>query len=716
VTSVPAIWRLRATTGCIVVAAACLAAPATSAAPAAPAQTPTQTSLNNAGWTFAADPANTGVGRGWQRGDFKGVQVTLPHITDARTTRTAYQGGIGWYRATITAPKSNKGTAWVLRFAQVRRIADVWLDGKKVGSHTGSYEPFELPVTELADGKPHTLVIRTNNRLQPGRRIDGWWNWGGITRAVSLIPRGALAISNTGALPQRTCDTGGGNCRWTVLVDTTIANNGNRSLRPTVSATLTGPDGKSAGSASVPTRPLVPGETARVRFRVPVTGTAQLWSTTTPNLYEASVAATANGGIGTPAVETTTLGLRSVRVIDGIIYLNGKPIELRGASIHEDVPGRGPALSDRNVEQIVGHLKAIGANVTRAHYALDPRLLDKLDRAGIMVWSQAPVYHRDNELDTEAGRAESLRVVQAAVMQTRNHPSVITHSVANELSTHPDTRPGTRRFLADARNLTTDLNPTLPTAVDVLSYPGLKRQESYGAFDMLGLNTYFGWYPGRAGHSTAELSTLKPFVKGMRAWYPNTALVMTEFGAEATTNGPANEKQTYAFQQRYIRETLNLASSLPELSGAIYWTLQEFAVKPDWDGGAQRVASQRDAFHHKGVLTHDGRKKPGWDALRSDINATPLERSSREVALATGIPQPTGQRGRLGLTATMIILIAALALLAMDVIAMLAWRRHAHADEDELIAAALALPVPAAPALSVIAGGGEDDGRGERVA
>ena len=453
-----------------------------------------------------------------------------------------------------------------------------------------------------------------------------------------------------------------------------------------------------------------------MRFRVPVTGEPKLWSTNSPDLYRATVKASAQGAAGAPAAAQTSVGLRAVRVIDGIIYLNGRAIELRGASIHEDVPGRGPALSDSDVTRIVDQLKAIGANVTRAHYALDPRLLDHLDRAGIMVWSQAPVYHRDNELETAAGRAESIRVVRAAVLQTRNHPSVITHSVANELSTHPDTRPGTRRFLSDARTLTKDLNPTLPTAVDVLSYPGLKRQKSYGEFDMLGLNTYFGWYPGRDGHSTAELSTLKPFVKGMRAWYPQTALVMTEFGAEATTSGPASDKATYAFQQRYIRETLNLASELPQLSGAIYWTLQEFAVKPDWDGGAERMASQRDAFHHKGVLTHDGRRKPGWDALRSDINATPLERSSREVALATGIPQPSGQRGRFGLTATLIILIAALVLLAMDLLAMLAWRRHAHADEDELIAAVLALPVPAAP-LSVIAGGGEgDDDRDERVA
>ena len=42
----------------------------------------------------------------------------------------------------------------------------------------------------------------------------------------------------------------------------------------------------------------------------------------------------------------------------------------------------------------------------------------------------------------------------------------------------------------------------------------------------------------------------------MRAMYPNSGLVLTEFGAEATLTGPATEKQTYAFQEVYTRDVL----------------------------------------------------------------------------------------------------------------------------------------------------------------
>jgi len=59
--------------------------------------------------------------------------------------------------------------------------------------------------------------------------------------------------------------------------------------------------------------------------------------------------------------------------------------------------------------------------------------------------------------------------------------------------------------------------------------------------------------------------------------------VLTEFGAEATENGPASKKQTYAFQANYLQRVLQAVAHSP-VDGAIYWTLREFAVKPFWDG------------------------------------------------------------------------------------------------------------------------------------
>ena len=418
-----------------------------------------------------------------------------------------------------------------------------------------------------------------------------------------------------------------------------------------------------------------------MRFSVPVKGDVKLWGPGHPALYGAMLDTTGAGRLWQH--DSARVGLRTVRVRDGLLELNGKPVELRGASIQEDVDGHGPALTDEDVDAIVAQLKKVGANVTRAHYALDQRLQDKLDEAGIMVWTQAPIYHRDRLLETEAQRDVALATVRAAVLQTRNHPSTLVHSVANELSVIPDKVPGTAAFLRDARRATVDLDPTLPTAVDTLSYPGYPRQEAYAAFDVLGINSYFGWYPGKAGHSTADIRSLGPYLAGMRAMYPNSGLVLTEFGAEATITGPASEKQTYAFQEVYTRDVLGAVRAAPTLSGAIYWTLQEFAIKPAWDGGAQIPGADRTTIHHKGLVTYDGRPKPAFDVLARDIKGTPVVRSDADVAYALDTRVPARRRGRVGLTVAVLILLGAAALLVLDAWAFFGWREAILADDRE---------------------------------
>ncbi|WP_445148175.1 glycoside hydrolase family 2 TIM barrel-domain containing protein [Baekduia sp. Peel2402] len=624
---------------------------------------PRAVDLDSAGWEYTPDH------RSW-------TAVDLPHVFDAQPKSQDFSGQTGWYRIALQQPDGTpQGYTWGVHFEQVRRIADVFLDGRKLIRHSDPYAPFTVALPQLADGARHELELRVDNHKAKEPR-EGWWNWGGITRPAQLVPLGTANTRDAGFLPSKDADGD-----WSVLVDATVENRGATTIAPTLAAHFTNPDGDDAGSGKATSRALAPGERARVRFRVPLEGNAQLWAPGHAKLYGASL--TTSTGSTVWQRDSAKIGLRTVTVKDGLLQLNGKPVELRGASIQEDVDGHGPALTDADVKSIVSQLKAIGANVTRAHYALDERLQSALDAAGIMVWTQAPIYHRDRLLETDAQRDAALSTVRAAVLQTRNHPSTITHSVANELSVVPDTVPGTKKFLDAARLLTVDLDATLPTSVDTLSYPGYARQETYAAFDLLGINSYFGWYPGKAGHSTADIRSLGPYLAGMRAMYPNSGLVLTEFGAEATLTGPSTDKQTYAFQEVYTRDVLGAVRAAPTLSGAIYWTLQEFAVKPAWDGGAKIPGADRNAIHHKGLITYDGRRKPAYDVLARDIKDTPLVRSDADVAYALDTRVPDGHRGGVGMTVAVLVLLAALALLALDVWAFFGWREAILADDRD---------------------------------
>ena len=588
------------------------------------------------GWEWAADAADQGVAQGWPSGQ-GGVgwePATVPHVFDARTDPDLFFGSIGWYRLTFTGPQTAAGTGWALRFEQVRRRAHVWLNGRDIGTHADPYTPFELAAAGLRPGEANTLVVRVDYRRDPKLR-EGWWNWGGITRAVSLVPRGPVVLHDAGLLPQRTCH--GGSCRWKVLVDGWLQNDSATLQRAAVSVTLRAPDGTFSQAGAAP-RSLRPGERVRLRYAVPVRGTPKLWAPEHPDLYSATVSTRIAGRV--VQVDRHRIGLRHVDVVDGMLRLNGRVLDLRGASIQEDIPGRGPALTDADVENIVDELKALGVNVTRAHYLLDPRLLERFDEEGILVWSQAPVYHRDKQLRTPGERSHELGVLRNTILAARNHPSVITHSVANELTAQPDLHRTSRVWLENAAALEHDLDPTLPVALDILSYPGIPRQRTYDAFDVLGINSYYGWYDGKADRSTADIDDLAPYLRAMRAKYAGRALVITEYGAEADEPGPATQKQTYAFQSAYIKRNLDIVDRLGFMGGAIYWTAREFAVKPHWDGGAHPPPAQRDSIHNKGLIAYDGRVKPAFAVAQREFKATPLYRGDPAAVARAELSEP----------------------------------------------------------------------------
>jgi beta-glucuronidase len=179
---------------------------------------------------------------------------------------------------------------------------------------------------------------------------------------------------------------------------------------------------------------------------------------------------------------------------------------------------------------------------------------------------------------------------------------------------------------------------------------------------MLGINSYYGWYEGKEDRSTRDLGDLAPYLRAMHAKYPSKAIVMTEFGAEATDQGPAGVKQTFAFQERYLQRNLEIVDRLGFMGGAIYWTVREFAVKPNWDGGAHPEV--RDGIHNKGLIAYDGSPKPAWQAARAAFQATPLYRDDPRAVQRAELSTSTSLLGSTALVGGVLALV--LALLALD--------------------------------------------------
>jgi beta-galactosidase/beta-glucuronidase len=547
--------------------------------------------------------------------------VTVPNVFNTNAVASEYAGSVRRYRLRFTGPPTPSGFRWLIHFESVRRAATVLLNGRRLGRNTDPYTPFTFEARGLRPNRPNELLVVVDSRKDP-RLPEGWWNWGGIVRPVSLIPAGRAHLHDLGTMSDVTCTGPASGCRAELLVDGVLQRSGDRPIEPTLEVELRSPSGRRTRKVFRLPRQRAERRQVRVSMRVPA---PMLWRPEEPNLYRARI--TLRQGKRVQQVERRKVGLRSVEVKGGRLYLNNRLIELAGASIHEDMPGSGAALTPADNARIVADLKELGANVTRSHYVLNQDLLSRLDRAGILVWNQAPIWQRDrgaNILRIDSQRRRAWETVRRTVIAARSHPSVITHSVANELWSRPDERPGiTRRYLEAAQREARELDPTLPISVDINGRPHHPEQFTYHDFDMLGINQYFGWYSW-----VRNFDDLPLYLQEMRDHYPQLALVMTEFGAEARpelADAPVEQKGSYAFQSFHFQRTMDVADAA-SLSGAIYWTVREFEIFPGWRGGAGSRPPQFEpnTRHQKGLLTYEGEKKPAWYLARDRFTATPL--------------------------------------------------------------------------------------------
>jgi beta-galactosidase/beta-glucuronidase len=57
--------------------------------------------------------------------------------------------GVAWYWRDVNVPPLPTGQVALLRFGAVDYLADVYVNGQKVGTHQGGYTPFEFDITSL---------------------------------------------------------------------------------------------------------------------------------------------------------------------------------------------------------------------------------------------------------------------------------------------------------------------------------------------------------------------------------------------------------------------------------------------------------------------------------------------------------------------------------------------------------------------------------------
>jgi beta-glucuronidase len=137
---------------------------------------------------------------------------------------------------------------------------------------------------------------------------------------------------------------------------------------------------------------------------------------------------------GQDSVEDESIGFRTIETRGTEILLNGKPIFLRGISIHAEAPYRtGRANTDKDAETLLGWAKELGCNFVRlAHYPHDETMLRAADRMGLLVWSENPVYWAYAVRQSQVCWQKAEQQLDEDINTYRNHASIILWSMANE--------------------------------------------------------------------------------------------------------------------------------------------------------------------------------------------------------------------------------------------------------------------------------------------
>ena len=551
----------------------------------------------------------------------------VPHNWNATDT-TENRPTIGWYRKDFTLPAPPKDRKerlrefWKVRFEGNNYRTKLWLNGEQIAYFTG-YFPFEVVLKNLRKGR-NTLVaevssLRSNSDLthwRPaafnGYGTGGWWNFGGILREVYMRRVDTVDVEDVHVLP-RLRRVGGA---AKVEVRTTLRNFTKRDRHVSLVLRV---DGR---------RIRYDPETVPALGRRELSSTVtikkpRLWAPRAPELYGMTVGAIADGK--ERSTYRLTFGVKKIDVRPGgVILLNGKRLNLRGASVMEDDRVEGGALSQRTRDLLMNRLKNLGATVTRSQYPMHPAFVEALDRAGIMYWVDAPVYQIPNSLWGRAGvRSLAQRAATLMVKNNLNHPSILTWSLAVEPAAEETAlgayAPGFVSYVRDASHAIREMDDTHLVGFDRQSRIGEPlTTPAHQYIDVLGVNDYFGWYrsvidnrPDLPASTTADLSR---FLDQVHEANPDLPLVITEFGAEASRSGPVEQKGTYEFQRKFVLDHLAIHSSKRFVNGSIHWALRDFRVHQTWQGGAPDPYAT-PPWHNKSLIEENNHRKPAFLAV-----------------------------------------------------------------------------------------------------
>ena len=578
-------------------------------------------------WRFSIDKDQEGEGQGWANPNFDDstwATISVPHTWNVMPDYSEYEG-FAWYRRTFTVPPESRNAHLRLRFEAIFYLARVWLNGQYLGQHEGGYTPFEFDVTSIVKADDVNVIavqvdnLRTTDRIPvvitPDWSFD-WWNYGGITRYVSLelTSRAYIARQQIISVPHLTgldeADSA------TVTATVTVNNISDSALDGTIQADLLDEaGGQSALTSSVSASVSVPANnSAEVQMNVMIKS-PKLWHFDHPNLYRWSVSLIDADGQVLHTYEVT-IGIRSVELKDGYFYLNGESVRLVGVTRHADYPGQGSAETVTAMATDYDDLKTLNEVFSRpVHYPQHKFILDYADQHGILLIPEVAAWQLTQEqMYSEQMRDLEKQQLSEMINEGFNHPSVWAWSIGNEIESNTGSG---LEFVKEMIDYVKSLDPTRPVGFASNRLGAQPWFDATASSDFVLMNQYFGtWVGPKQG--------LGPALDLIHKTWPDKTIIISEYGFEPHWNAlwgpptsslnaddyyfipddlPSDSEDADIVRRQLITEQLEIFRSKPFVAGAIFWTYQDYRTRSNFI---------------MGLVDFNRNRRGSWEVLREE--------------------------------------------------------------------------------------------------
>jgi len=551
---------------------------------------------------------------GWRfiRSDVVGAQQTVFNDTnwesinlpqtwnnlDGQDGGTNYYRGPGWYRKQFRVDRAFAGRRLFLKFDGAFSVAEVWVNGDRLGEHRGGFAAFVFDATDaLKVGGNNLIAVKVSNAYDrdiPPLSADFTF-FGGIYRGVHLLVTDSLQVSpldyGSPGVYLKTTDV----TPKSVALEVTavISNAATSSASANIRAVVVDAQNKIITALTSPLS-LAAATVSNVVMKTTVPH-PHLWDgVRDPYLYHVFVEV--ERGTNVVDLVQQPLGFRSFNIDpDKGFFLNGRSYDLHGTAFHQDGLNHGWAVGQAEREKNFELLQELGATALRlSHYEHADETYDLADKDGIILWSEVPVI---NSITDEPGFYDNAKQqLIELVHQCYNHPAVVCWGIYNEITLVKG--PQTTNLVSQLASLAAELDPTRPSTCAIA---GGDDQPSNWYTKVSAFNKYSGWYSGK-------LQDFGPSMDRVHKRYPTHAIGVSEFGAGACIDQhyeepyyiptPKGKFHPEEYENLFHEVYWQAMKQRPYLWCKFIWTLADFAAD-------NRDEGDTPGRNTKGLVTYD---------------------------------------------------------------------------------------------------------------